>query len=100
MQDMTDRLKLGKTINQYKQLCSSISQAPSTSCLDERDYSDIEQYGEESTDDETKRTELVFESRDPDFRRDHSVAHESFRMKTKDKTILRKTISFKLSLLP
>ena len=41
MQYMTDCFKLGKTINQYKQLCSSISPASSTSSLHERDYSDI-----------------------------------------------------------
>ena len=33
MQDMTDCFKLGKTINQYKQLCSSISPASSTFSL-------------------------------------------------------------------
>ena len=97
MQDMTDRFRLRKTINQYKQLCSSISPASNTSCPNERDYSDIEQNEEESTDDKTKKAELVFQSQDPDIRRNHSVAHESFRMKTKDKTILRETISFELS---
>ena len=96
MQDMTDCLKLGKTINQYKQLCSNISPASSTSSLYERDYSDIEQYDEESTDDETEIAELNFESQDPDFRRDHSVAHKLFRTKTKDKTTLKKPISFEL----
>ena len=96
MQDMTDCFKLGKTINQYKQLCSSISPASSTSCLNKRDYSDFEQFDEESTDDETKIAELNFESQDRDFRSDHSVAHESFRTKTKDKPILKKPISFEL----
>ena len=96
MQDMTDCFKLGKTINQYKQLCSSISPASSTSSLNEHDYSDIEQYDEESTDDGTEIAELNFESQDPDFRRDHSVAHELFRTKTKDKPILKKPISFEL----
>ena len=95
MQDMTDCFKLGKTINQYKQLCSSISPASSTSSLNEHDYSDIEQYDEESND-ETEIAELNFESQDPDFRRDHSVAHELFRTKTKDKPILKKPISFEL----
>ena len=96
MQDMTDCFKLGKTINQYKQLCSSISPASSTSSLNKHDYSDIEQYDEESTDDETEIAELNFESQDLDFRRDHSVAHELFRTKTKDKPILKKPISFEL----
>ena len=96
MQDMTDCFRLGKTINQYKQLCSSISPASSTSSLNERDYSDIEQYDEESTDDEIEIAELNLESQDPDFRRDHSVAHELFRTKTKDKPILKKPISFEL----
>ena len=90
LQALTDCFKLGKTINQYKQLCSSISPASSTSSLHERDYSDIEQYDEESTDDETEIAELNFESQDPDFRRDHSVAHELFRRKTKDTPILKK----------
>ena len=72
MQDMTDCVKLGKTINQYKQLCSRLSPASSTSSLNERDYSDVEQYDEESTDDETEIAELNFESQDPDFRRDQS----------------------------
>ena len=96
MQDMTDCFKLGKTINQYKQLYSSISPASSTSGLNERDYSDIEQYDEESTDEETEWAELNFDYRDPDFRRDHSVAHESFRTKTKDKAILKKTYFFRV----
>ena len=96
MQDMTDCFKLGKTINQYKQLCSSISPASSTSSLNEHDYSDIEQYDEESTDDEIEIADLNFKSQDPDFRRDHSVAHELFRTKTKEKPILKKPISFEL----
>ena len=96
MQNMTDCFKLGKTINQYKQLCSSISPASTASSLNEHDYSDIEQYDEESTDDETEIAELNLEIQDPDFRRDHSVAHELFRTKTKDKPILKKPISFEL----
>ena len=51
---------------------------------------------EDSTYDETEVAELIFESQDPDFRRDHSVAHESLRMKTEGKPILRKLISFEL----
>ena len=94
MQDMTDFFKLGKTINQYKQLCSSISPTSSASSLNERDYRDIEQYEEESTDEETELAELNFENQDPDLRRDHSIAHESFRTRTKDKPILKKLISF------
>ena len=96
MHDMTDCFKLGKTINQYKQLCSSISPASSTSSLNEHDYSDIEQYDEESTDDEDEIAELNLEIQDPDFRRDYSVAHELFRTKTKDKPILKKPISFEV----
>ena len=61
MQDMTDCFKLGKTINQTKQLWSSISPASSTSSLNERDYSDIEQYNEESKDDDTEIAELNLE---------------------------------------
>ena len=90
MQDMTHSFKLEKTINQYKQLCSSISPASSTSSLNEHDYSDIEQY------EETEMAEVNIEIQDPDFRRDHSVAHKLFRTKTKDKPILKKPISFEL----
>ena len=96
MQKMTDCFKLGKTINQYKQLYSSNSPASSTSSLNERDYSDIEQFDEASTDNETEMAELNFESQDPVFRRDHSTAHELFRTKTKHKAILKKPISFEL----
>ena len=96
MQDITDCYKPGKTINQYKQLCPSISPASSTSSLNERDYKDIEQYDEDSTDDETEIAEINFESIDSVFRRDHSVAHELFRTKTKDKPILKNLISFEL----
>ena len=92
MQDLTDCFRLGKAINQFKQLCSSVSPASSTPSLIGRVYSDIEQYDGEPTDDETEKTELNFESQDPDFRRDHSVA-ELFRTKTKDKPILKKPIS-------
>ena len=92
MQDVTDCFKFGKTINQYKQLCSNISPASSTSSLKERDYSDIEQYDEELTDDETEKPELNLENQDPDF--GFSVAHESYRTETKDKPILKKLISF------
>ena len=93
---MTDCFKVGKTTNQYRQLCSSNSPVSSTSSLCERDYSKIEQYDEEPTDDDTEIAELYFENHDPDFRRDFSVAHESLRTKTKDKPILRKPISFEL----
>ena len=96
MQDMTDCFKLGKTINQCKQLCFNISPASSTSSLNERDYSDIEQYDEESTDDETEIAELNLQSQNPDFCRDHSVALELFRTKTKYKPILKKPNPFEL----
>ena len=96
MQDMIDCFELGKTINQIKQLCSGISLAASTSSLNERDYSDSEQYDEESTQDETETAELNLENQDTDFRRDHSVAHELFGTKTKNKPILKKPISFEL----
>ena len=95
-QDMTDCFKLGKTINQYKQLCSSISPASSSSSLNERDYSDFEQYDEESTVDETEKAEFNLENQDPDFRRDNCVAHELIRTKTKNKPILKKPTSFEL----
>ena len=96
MQDKTDCFRLGKTLSQYKQLCSSISPASSTSSLNERDYSDIELYDEESTDDETEMKELNFESQDLDFPREHSVVYESFLAKTKDKPIPKNPISFAL----
>ena len=96
MQDMTDCFKFGNIINQYKQLCSSVSPATSTSSLDERNYSDIEQYEEETIDDETEIEELNFENQDTDFRKDHSAAHESFRTKTTDQPILKKPIFFEL----
>ena len=69
---MTDCFKLGKTINHYKQLCSSISSASSTFSLNEHEYRDIEQYDEESTDDAIEIAELNLEIQDSDFRRDHS----------------------------
>ena len=85
MQELTDCFMLGKTTNQYKELCSSIRPVSSTSSLNERDYSQIEQYYEESTDDQTERAELNFESQDPDFRRDLSVTHKSFQTLYKNK---------------
>ena len=96
MQDMTDCFKLGKTINQYKQLGSSISPASNTSSLNEREYSDFEQYDDELTHDEPEIAGLNFESQDPDFRRDNTVAHKSSRTKTEYKPILKKLISFAL----
>ena len=96
MQDMTDCFKLGKTINHYKQLCSSMSPASSTSSLNEDDYSDIEQYDDESTDDETEIAELNLEIQDPDFRRDHTAAYELLGTKTEDRPILMKPNSFEL----
>ena len=96
MQDMTDCFKHGKTINQYKQLCSNISPASRTAGLKGGDYSDIEQYDEQSTDDETEIPKLNFESQGLDFHRDQSVAHELFRSKTTHKPILKKPISFDL----
>ena len=92
IQDMTDCLNSKKNENQYKQLCSSISLESSISSPSERDYRHIEEYNEESTDDETETAEINFESQDPDFRRDRSTAHESFRTKMKDKLILKKPI--------
>ena len=76
-------------------MCSSIRPASSTSSLNKRDYTDFEQYDEES-DDETEEEELNLESQDPDFRKNHSVAHELFRTKTKNKPILKKPICFEL----
>ena len=96
MQDKTDCFKLGKDKNQYKQLRSSLSPASITSSLHELDYSDIEQYDKETTDDETEIAELNLESQAPDFRKDHSVAREMFRTKTKDKPNLKKPICFEL----
>ena len=93
---MTDCFELGKTINQYKELCSSFSPASSTSSLNERNYSDIEHYDEESTDDETGIAELNLENQDSHFRSDHSVAHELVRTKARGKPILRQPISFEL----
>ena len=93
-QDMTDCFKFRKTINQYKLRCSTISPATSTSSLNQRDYIDIEQYDEESTDNETNKAELNFENQDLDFRRHHSVAHESFRTKNKRKTDSQETNFF------
>ena len=85
-------------MNQYKQLCSIISPTSSSSTLNERDYSDIAQHDEEPTDDETEIAEFNFESQDPDFLGDHSVAHDSFRTKTKSKPIRKKPTSFELFL--
>ena len=96
MPELTDCFKLGRTINQYKQLCFSIIPEPSTSSLSERDNSDIEQYDERSPDDDIEMAELNFESQDPDFCGDHSVAHESFRTKTRNEPIRKKLISFEL----
>ena len=93
---MTDRFQNGKTINQYKQIRSSISPASSTSSLNERDYKDIEQYDSESTNDETEIAELNFENQEPDSCRDHFVAHESFRTETEGKPILKKPNSIEL----
>ena len=90
-------LEARETINQYNQLCPSINPYSSTSSFNEWDYGDLEQYDEESTRDETeKKTDLNFESQDPDFCRYHSVPHESFRTKTTDKPILKKPISFEV----
>ena len=96
MQDRADCFELGKTINQYKQFCSRISPASSISSPNQRDYSDFEQYDEESTDEETEIAELKFKSQDTNFRSARSVAHKSFCTKTKDKPNLKKTISFEL----
>ena len=96
MQDKTDCFKLGKNNKQYKQLRSSISPASRTSSLHEPDYSVIEQNDKETTNDETEIAELNLESQAPDFRKDHSVARELFRTKTKDKPILKKPICFEL----
>ena len=75
---MTDCFRLGKTIDQYKQLCSNISLASSTSSLYGGNYSDIEQYDEESTEEETEIAEFNFESQESDVHGDHSVAHKWF----------------------
>ena len=95
MQGMTDCFKLGKTKNQYKQLRSSINPASSTSSLNAQDYSDIEQYDDKSTDDETEIAELNFESQETDFRRDYSVAHEFFPYENKTKTDSQETDFFR-----
>ena len=70
MQYMTDSLKLERTINQHIQLCSSISP---TSRVHERDYSEVEQYIEEDTNDNTEIVELNFENQDPNLPKNHSL---------------------------
>ena len=67
MQGMTNCFKLGKTMNQNKQVCCSISPASNFSSPYERESSDIEQYDEKSTDDETEIAKLNFANQDPDF---------------------------------
>ena len=64
---MADCFELGESINQHQQLCSSISRESCTSSVHERDYSDIERYDEESTDDRTQIAEHKLENQDPDF---------------------------------
>ena len=93
---MTDCFKLRKAIQENRQLCSRISPASSISSFHEWDCSDIEQYNKKSAADETDIAEFRFENEDPDFFRDNSVAHESFRTKTKDEQFLKKPISFEL----
>ena len=98
MPDLTDCFKLGKTISQNRQLCSSISPASSISSLNNQEYSDFPKDNGESTAHESEIPELDFESQDPDFPRGYCGAHDLFRSKRKNKPILRKPVSFDLFL--
>ena len=96
MQAMKDCFEIEKTIIQHHQLCSSINPASVISRFLERDNSGKEELDEKVFDDEIETAELHFEIKDLEFRRDHSVGHESFRTKTNKKPNLNKTISSEL----
>ena len=97
MQDIGDCFKLGKTINQYKQLCSDTSPTYSLSDVSEANNYDAIIYDNDYTsDDDVEIAALHMDQKDPQFVHDHSSAKEAFRHKTIDKPLLKKSINHEL----
>ena len=76
MQDMTDCFKLGKTINQYKQLCSDVCSYFTNYTIEEETNSEIEEQQDDGYNSDNKIAELNFDQKDSDFLHDFSLANE------------------------
>ena len=87
-QDIADCFKLGKSINQYKNLC-----LPSYKIQCEPEYSRIDEIETNSSDDEEDVAELHLSSVDHEFYRDKSTAKKVPHVDTKD--LLQKLIVLK-----
>ena len=86
-QDIADCFKLGKSINQYKNLC-----LPSYKMQCEPEYSRIDEIETDSSDDEEDVAELHLSSGDHEFYRDKSTAKEKNISQKAGRPLLNKSL--------
>ena len=96
MQDMTDCFKLGKTINQYKRLCSDVCPYFTNCTIEDETYSEIEEQQDDGYNSDNEIAELNFDQKDSDFLHDFSLANESIRRNKSQKPILKSNIDSEL----
>ena len=67
MQNMTDCFILGKTINQYKRLCSDVCPYFTNYTIEEETYSEIEEQQDDGYNSDNEIAELNFDQKDSEF---------------------------------
>ena len=93
---MADCFKHGKTINQYKRLCSDVCPYFTNYTIEEETYSEIEEQPDNNYDSDNEIAELNFNQKDSEFLHDFSLANESIRRKPTQKPILKTNIDSEL----
>ena len=95
MQDMTDCIKLGTTINQYKQLCSDVCPYFIKNPIEET-YCKIEEQQDDGYNSDNEIAELNFDQKDSEFLHGFALANESIRRNQSQKPILKPNIDSEL----
>ena len=67
MQDMTDCFNFGKTINQYKRLCSDVCPYFTNYTIEGETYCEIEEQQDDSYNSDNEIAELKFDQKDSEF---------------------------------
>ena len=96
IQDMADCFKLGKTINQYKRLCSDVCPYFTNYTIEEETYSEIEEQQDDGYNSDNEVAELNFDQKDSEFLHDFSLANESIRRNQSQKPILKSNMDSEL----
>ena len=93
MQDIADCFKLGKTINQYKRLCSDVCSYFTNYSREEDSYSEIEVQHDEDYDSDSEIAELNIDQKDPDILHHFPHANESIRENQFKKPMVKANLS-------